>query len=42
LPLGEVPGVFMSEWASIQMTPTFCFFFLKCRAMPLTVPTATL
>ena len=41
LPLGLVSGVFISACASIQMSPSACFRFRKCRDIPETVPTAT-
>jgi hypothetical protein len=41
LPLGLVSGVFISACASIQMSPSACFRFRKCRDIPDTVPTAT-
>src|SRR5947209_6756459 len=44
-PLGDVSGVLMSAWASIQISPTFCSRSrLCCRknsATPATVPAAT-
>ena len=39
LPLGDVSGVFISAWASIQSSPTFCVCLRKCRVTPATVPT---
>src|SRR6478752_4269653 len=45
LPLGEVSGVLMSAWASIQIRPTFCSCTRRCwrknSATPATVPAAT-
>jgi hypothetical protein len=43
LPLGEVPGVFMSPWASIQSSPTGRFAVLfDHAAAAATEPAATL
>ncbi len=39
--VGSVSGVFMSAWASSQITPTFCLRARKCFDTPETEPTAT-
>src|SRR6185437_3334895 len=41
LPLGEVEGVLMSLWASIQTSPIFCSWRRWNSATPATVPAAT-
>ncbi len=40
LPVGDVPGRFMSPCASNQMSPSFFFSDLRCAEMPETVPIA--